>query len=327
MGMGGAAIAVVNDETSLLLNPIGLGRLREPYITLFDPEITTNLDGVHATQNLGGTGAAEIDQVYDELANKLDKRYFTRAQIFPSFATRDYGFGLLGKYDMTATRDSTTGIMAVDYVSDWAGVLGVNHSFSGGILKIGAIGKLIDRIQYTGNVDPATQPSIKTKDLVNEGVGLGVDVGFSLTSPTDYLPTIAVMAKDVGGTSFGYGSGMRGYNSNIDPKALPMTVDVALAIFPINSQYLRSTFTVEYDDLTGNLTYWGTKQKLHGGVEINLVDQLFFRAGYNRGYLTGGLEWAIRNIQIQLAYYGEEVGTETTPVKDERVAVKIAIRF
>ena len=135
MGMGGAAIAVVNDETALLLNPIGLGRLREPYITLIDPEVTTNLTGVHTTQNLGVLGAAEIDQVYDELGNKLDKRFFARAQMFPSFANRNFGFGLLGKYDMTAKRDSLTGNMAVDYVSDWAGVVGVNHSFGGGTLK------------------------------------------------------------------------------------------------------------------------------------------------------------------------------------------------
>jgi hypothetical protein len=327
MGMGGAAIAVVNDETALLLNPIGLGRLREPYITLIDPEVTTNLKGLKTTQDLGLIGGAEIDKVYDSLADNLDKRYFARAQMFPSIANKNYGIGVLGKYDMTANRNSQTGIMSVDYVSDWAGVIGVNHSFGGGILKIGATGKLIDRIQYTGNADPSAG-SIKTKDLANEGMGLGVDVGFSLTSPTDYLPTLAVMAKDVGNTSFGLGSGLRNYNSNTDPTAIPMSVDVALAIFPINSQYLRSTFTVEYDDVSNNLyKNFSTKQKLHGGVEINLVDQLFFRAGYNRGYLTGGLEWAIRNLQFQLAYYGEEVGTETAPIKDERVAVKIAIRF
>ena len=100
------------------------------------------------------------------------------------------------------------------------------------------------------------------------------------------------MAKDVGNSSFGLGAGMRNYNSTKDPNAIPMTVDVALALFPINSQYLRSTFTVEYDDVANNLyKNFNTAQKLHAGVEFNLVDQIFFRAGYNRGYPTAGVEW------------------------------------
>ena len=39
MGMGGASIAVVNDETALLANPAGLGKLRDYIITVADPEV------------------------------------------------------------------------------------------------------------------------------------------------------------------------------------------------------------------------------------------------------------------------------------------------
>ena len=45
LGMGGASIAVVNDETALLLNPAALGKLSDPEIeTLTDVFLSTALD-------------------------------------------------------------------------------------------------------------------------------------------------------------------------------------------------------------------------------------------------------------------------------------------
>ena len=33
LGMGGASVGVVNDETALLLNPAGMGKLRNAFVT------------------------------------------------------------------------------------------------------------------------------------------------------------------------------------------------------------------------------------------------------------------------------------------------------
>ena len=60
---------------------------------------------------------------------------------------------------------------------------------------------------------------------------------------------------------------------------------------------------------------------------MNLADRFYFRGGYNRGYLTTGFEWNTQFVQLQLAYYGEEIGTEEDPQQDERVAFKAVLRF
>ena len=39
MGMGGCSVATANDETALLSNPAGLGKLRDYFITVADPEL------------------------------------------------------------------------------------------------------------------------------------------------------------------------------------------------------------------------------------------------------------------------------------------------
>ncbi len=322
MGMGGASVAVVNDETSLLLNPIGLGRLRVPYITLIDPEVTTNLKSVVPVKNLL-TDATDLEEVYPELADDLDKRYFVRTQIFPSYVDRHYGFGFLLKDEMTAVRSSATQFLDLNYISDMVGVAGFNKSFYGGVFKIGATGRWVDRVEYIGTLNPAID-ELNMKTLAVQGAGLAADVGLSLSSPTSWLPTLSVMVKDIGDTSFSMGSGMRSYLTTADPNKVPMSMDVALAVFPIWNNYTRGTFTVEYDDV---LEDGDAVQKLHVGIEVNLADRFYFRGGYNRGYLTTGFEWNTQFVQLQLAYYGEEIGTEDDPQQDERLALKAVLRF
>ncbi len=39
LGMGGAGVATVNDETALLVNPAALGKLRDVFVTIVDPEV------------------------------------------------------------------------------------------------------------------------------------------------------------------------------------------------------------------------------------------------------------------------------------------------
>jgi hypothetical protein len=325
MGMGGAAIAVVNDETSLLLNPIGLGRLREPYITLIDPEVTTNLKSVGHVQDLAIFDSADPEKIYQELSGSTDENFYFRGQVFPSFAARNYGFGFLGKYDVLARRRSTDQNLELNYLSDWAAVIGANHSFWGGIVKVGASGRYIDRVEYSGVLDPVVD-QLNMKQLARQGTGLAADLGVSITSPTDWLPTVSVLLKDIGDTSFTMGGGFRSgnYQGVGDPNKIPMTADVAVALFPIWSNSSRGAITVEYDDV---LNDGDSTQKLHAGFEINMADRFFFRGGWNRGYPTAGVEYATAVFQIQLAYYGEEIGTAAVPVKDERVAVKTVFRF
>src|SRR5882672_8924209 len=43
-GMGGVVVATVDDETALLSNPAALGKLRNTFVTLFDPQVDANAD-------------------------------------------------------------------------------------------------------------------------------------------------------------------------------------------------------------------------------------------------------------------------------------------
>ena len=60
-GMGGASIGVVNDETSLMSNPANLGKLRDSYLTLVDPELTVS--GNTTQQILDGANPLDLFQI------------------------------------------------------------------------------------------------------------------------------------------------------------------------------------------------------------------------------------------------------------------------
>src|SRR5437773_68172 len=44
LGMGGAAVATVNDQTSLFYNPAGLGKIRGPYLVPINAEAEINTE-------------------------------------------------------------------------------------------------------------------------------------------------------------------------------------------------------------------------------------------------------------------------------------------
>jgi hypothetical protein len=111
------------------------------------------------------------------------------------------------------------------------------------------------------------------------------------------------------------------------PAMVQQDLDVALAIFPIHSNRVRSSWTVEYRGLLTSSQETDKAKLLHGGMEVNISDIFFIRAGYNQRYYTGGLEIASEKMQFQITTYGEEIGDETTPREDRRTVFKFAFRF
>jgi hypothetical protein len=147
-----------------------------------------------------------------------------------------------------------------------------------------------------------------------------------MTAPWTLLPTLSAVVRDVGNTTFDKASGVRLSTVN-RPDMVPQDVDVALAIFPIHSNKVRSTWTVEYRGLLTSSQESDKAKLLHGGMEVNISDIFFIRAGYNQRYYTAGLELASERMQFQIATYGEEIGNEIASREDRRTVFKFAFRF
>lgn len=324
--MGGAQIAVVNDETALLVNPAALGKLRDVYGTIFDPEIdySNNFNRMNSTSPI--SDYFTVSGVKDSLNASREMYYHMRAQVFPSVVARNFGLGVYASYLLDAEMNAAGTAMNVFSRNDLAVVLGYNLALFDGRVKIGIAGKLLNRIEIkNANVNPNAALDDTTLGAA-EGTALATDVGLILTAPWAMLPTITAVARDVGGTTFDYSHGYRATTTN-RPEKVEQDVDVAFAFFPIHSNRVRSSFSVEYRGLLTASNEDDKAKLLHVGSEVNFRDILFLRAGYNQRYFTGGIEVASERTQLQLTTYGEEIGDQNAPREDRRTMLKFAFRF
>lgn len=325
MGMGGASVATVNDETALIANPAALGKLRDYFITVADPEIDV---GVNA-QPIAGTSELQMTNPQTAL-NKCvadpDKHLHERVQMFPSIVVPNFGIGIYGKYQVDAEDTSSSHNFMYDYTNDFALVMGVNFRLFNGILKIGTNARIDNRTQVMNSTIADNSTNLTLQSLASSGVGVGSDTGMILTAPIAMLPTLAAVWRDVGTTAYTVRGGMM-MTTATPPTPTPDTLDVGLGINPILGKRMRSSWTVEYQDA---LTYSQEKdqmRRVHAGVEFNYADALFLRAGMNQRYWTAGVELSMMNYQFQAASYGEDIGPVGAPLEDRRYEVKFAFRF
>jgi len=323
--MGGAQIATVNDETALLINPAALGKLRDFYGTIFDPELdySNNVNSMNQASSI--TQPFSISAIKDTLDASRETYYHAKAQVFPSLVARNFGIGLYGSYLLDGEMNAAGTNMDIFYRNDIALALGYNFRFFDGRIKLGFNAKLINRIEVDNQtVDPTGALDLPT--LASEGTGLSTDVGLIMTGPWTWLPTVSAVVHDVGNTAFDKASGVRLSTTN-RPATVPQDMDVAVALFPIHSNRVRSTWSLEYRGLLTSSQETDKAKLIHGGVEFNISDILFIRAGYNQRYYTAGVEIASERMQFQIATYGEEIGDETAPREDRRTVFKFAFRF
>lgn len=324
--MGGAQIAVTNDETAMLVNPAGLGKLRDFYGTLFDPEIDVSAQFYGMNKKSPITNPFTVASVKDSLNASRETYFHAKAQMFPSLVMRNFGIGVYAGRLLDAEMNAAGTNMDVLTRDDLALVLGYNFSFWDGRIKLGFNAKMLNRIEIKNAVVDPNASLDGAKLGETEGTGFSTDVGLIMAAPWTLLPTISAVVHDVGGTTFDKASGVRKSTAN-NPEAVSQDMDVAFAIFPIHSNHVRSTFTVEYRGLLTASKEDDKAKLLHLGSEININDILFLRAGYNQRYITGGIEVASERMQFQLTSYGEEIGTQATPREDRRTMMKFAFRF
>lgn len=317
LAMGGAGVAVTSDDTSIFRNPASLGSLRDVYGTILDPEI-------EGTSNLTAT-QSDIAGVMGELTSKPDTYYRAKTQLSPVIVRRNVGFGIIYKNEMSAevTSDAPT-TMDTRYVNDMGAVLGANLRLFDGRIKIGATGRVFNRIEVNNPALPLAGPS-DLPTIASEGTAYAWDAGLLIQAPWAMIPTLGVVVRDVGDTKFVEDSFRISTTSR--PADVKQSVDAAIALFPIHSNTVRSVWTIEYTDISNSRNDTDSAKRMHLGIEINTRDIFFLRLGYNQRYLTAGFEIASENIVWQLSTYGEEVGTEAEPREDRRLNTKLAIRF
>lgn len=328
LGMGGVAVATVNDETALMLNPAGLGKLRNSILTVLDPEIEGGGDyyGTLKSHEFNFFDLFSPQGLLDALNKNKDHHYHFKQQFFPSFVLPNFGLGVLANWNYDAEVVSEDDEFLFRYRNDFSAIMGFNMRLFEGRVKLGVTGRYIHRVEVDSEEDPESK-DLKLSELADEGTGVAADVGLLLTGPWLYLPTIGAVLRDVGNTSYTLGGGMI-YGGRPAPETTKQTVDVGFSITPILANHVRLQIAGEYRDVMDAYEEKNPIRRMHAGMELNFSDHIFFRGGYNQGYWTAGVEIAYLSTQLQLASYGEEIGDKDGPSReDRRYVFKFVFRF
>lgn len=328
LAMGGAYVTAVNDETSLFTNPAGLGKVRDLFFTVADPEADMSQELTSIVDFSNADQIFAVQGLLDTLNANKGKHFHARGQVSPSIVVPNFGVGALAKWSTDGEVDTEGTTFNFDYTNDYAFVMGYNFRIWDGIIKLGFNGKLINRVEVHEDF-PATSTGLLMKDIASEGLGVGSDVGLILTAPIKYLPSIGAVLHDVGGTTFTLTDGSINATQERRPERQKQKLDAGFSIFPILGNGIRFTLTGEVHDVMteDEEEMRDIMRRVHGGIEFNIHDFFFLRGGMNQRYWTAGFEFASERIQLQGTAYGEEIGTVDEPREDRRYVAKFAIRF
>lgn len=331
LGMGGALIGVTSDETSLYRNPANLGSVRRYFGSLIDPELEGQSTFTDIVKGGSFTKAVEIKTMATELAKNPGEFYHARVQFTPNFTTKNFGFGLIYRNELNAMTNSATATVSAGvkmdtfYQNDLGVVLGANQSLFGGIVKVGASAKVLNRIEVVSGTLSTIGP-FDLATIAAEGSAVAYDAAVMVQLPVAWVPTLSVVAHDIGDTKFNLREGVR-VRAASQPATVKQSVDAAISLFPIHGSKIRSVWTVEYRDIADSRKEDWTQKRLHIGTEINFKDLFFLRLGLNQNYYTAGIEISSERFAWQISSYGEEIGTKILPREDRRYATRILIRY
>lgn len=313
-GMGGAFTAVVSDSDALFYNPAGLAKEGGFTWTILDPRF-----GANGLQDL-----AELQDIVSSSSDMVDtlQRLYGRkvwAEVGAKTAVKVSNFAVAGFVNSNANialSNPANTTMDLNYFFDYGVALGAGFSLVPDVWKIGVTAKRIDRTGAAMKIGAATLATLDMEELQNElqsrGIGYGVDVGTLLTVPNDYKPTLSVVYRNVGATSFSHTSGAHAPPSTPGELVVGASMEIKsdLAAF-------RPALDYRYADKS-DITIG---KKVHVGLEVDLP-ALDLRVGLNQGYYTAGVGLDFAFMRLDVATYGVELGAYPGQQEDRRYVLQ-----
>jgi len=321
--MGNAISADASGYLSNYYNPAGLAKASKRKLEL----VGLDVEGTVSPESLGRALSAESLGIY-RLNPKMQENpgkytYFNFSSV-PAISGRGWGVSLLANYRYAAESDGTN--LDIDSVVDFGPSVGVATNLFSNAIKIGIAGKALLRSQLKGNfahADIATEEATASRGT--EGIAAGADMGILLTMPYRWIPTFGVVWKDLLNTRFISASHFFNSRAQGLPEAIPQTVNAAFSIHPVLGKRFKGTFAFEVKHLERNDIPF--RKKVHFGIQLEDEKSLYVWFGLNQFYPTAGLALRLPGGNLEVGYFGQEIGEGDELRMDPRFAFRYTIGF
>ena len=308
LAMGNSYIALANDAHSAFYNPAGLGTITNQPIAPLTLSLELNkgyfdnffndLSGI--TNILNSTKLTTINDRFDKGSGPGYLK--TRTDIFSHITFRYLSLGFLFSSQVLAQLDSPGGDLEFATRRDLAPYVGFSLSLWGGVFKLGGTAFYLNRRQANEDYSQGDIPEEVDEDDFTKETGFLGMVGSKLTLPYRVNPTLAVVLRNIGASSF------QNYKESID---------ASVSITPKLSATTRMHWELTFRDLSDQYKLDNIR-KIGFGTELNFKNRLFFRAGYSDGFGSFGIGFKKRGLVGSLTTYAEDLSEKGFRKKEDR---------
>lgn len=333
LSMGNVGIATAEDgTTAMFYNPAALAKTKKVSGELFSPQFdvgTSIFTMGRGAQDFSKHGS--LQKVRPLLEAKPNRGSYLGGSIYPNISAQNFNFGILMKGEGLSFHDGNQLVYRSRYVL--IPTLGLSIGAMSGRFRLGFA---VRGIQITEN-DRSLSGTIASNGTADppgytmnaqEGFGVGFDTGALISFPIGGLPTLGVVARNVGDTSFP-GSAPFGISEGVATKKekVKMTYDAGFSLSPKMGKNSTFTFAVDYRDAL-NQNQVATLRRINVGMEFSFSKVFYFRAGVSRGYATGGIGLSSKFGSLDLGTYAEELDArEFRSKEDRRISLRFGSRF
>jgi len=354
MGMGNAFTAVTDDYSSVFYNPAAMARRKDGNLHMMIrgqidengtevPDLLDQIEGVDSSLS----DSQRFDEYVRILDENLGNEYNLRSTIGAVWARPNWGIAFI-PLDMNVdlgirqalgpglnaniTADTT---LAYSYARDtrW---LPKSHR-----LSVGATLKAIHRVNVSENLPAAellVNSDVADESIVNEGLTVDADIGFLYNPPVpttgffSFLetvePTFAFVIRNVIDHGFQWNLNLIG-NETGEPPKLQRRFDFGSKWNLPNFWVFDPKFAFDIRDVGHD--NWSLIKGFHAGAEMYWTMYNWWKGhwsvGINQGYWTAGFGARLAWFQLDIASYGEEIGTDAQPVESRRYMLELSMDF
>jgi hypothetical protein len=322
--LGDAFMPLGDDGASALFNnPAAVGKIRK-----FQAE-PMNL-GLMA--NGGFTDSMGLDsyKIYS-LSGNLPKLSASPGayqgggiSILPNIAGPGFAVGVLMQNEFGASADAA-GNVHYRSLYQFIPAAAFGLRLAGGIVRIGYSLQWVN--EAVGDVTaPAGTDPLGYNQGLPQGSGFSHTMGFALTLPIAFLPSINIVGRNLLGTPFNMRSIVPiAASSPGAPATEPMSVDASFSVQPKIDSGIYSNVSLVYRDAT-NSSSDAPLGRLALGTELSFRDFLFLRGGFGGGYPSAGLGLRMKRGEFSFAWYSTEVGGSLYAQRDIRYMLQFMVR-
>lgn len=349
LGMGGAYSAIVDDYSAIYLNPAGLARRDNGRFNLYLIQATLGGDFNKLTSQASGSGSSEDStQKFNELLTQLyGSKYHLRTSILGGhYVRKGWGISVMptdlsgdlyvnnqtGPQVTAVLRNDTT--LAYGWGSDfnWVGP----HQ-----LSLGVTGKLVYREYYANDIsaiDLGINPNIIRPSDMSEGLAADLIVGslFSPSIPTEGFfswlqyakPTFSMVIRNL--IDGQYLSNFHVINPESSyPPRLGRRLDIGSVWEYPTFWIFKPRGALEFRNI--GHPQWTFLKGLHLGGDLGWEVGNWLKGSYslgiNQGYLTAGVAAHLIWFHLDLATFGEEVGTSVARAESRSWLLRMSLDF